>query len=281
MSSINRGRQAIAPGDVRVSFCINSHNEEDLIRNCLESIKGVADEIVVVDSSSTDNTAAIAREYTDKVYNIDRFYVWHHGDGAMKTYSADKASGNIIFHMDCDECLHNPEAMPGFKNKVSKSSDSIWPISIYTPHPEDGKDGNLIYSLSRYAGKPNSVEEGKRDCFAMRRVWRNNMGIKVHGYLHPQPLMPNGPSCPPLVEWCGFKIIHLKFFKSAPCVAERKYLWDSMLARGKKYPAILDHAPAWFFNEYFDGRAEDIYKNAEEFKRLTSLDWQSPPEVKK
>src|SRR3989338_2345040 len=51
-----------------ISVCIITHNEESNIRRCLESVKW-AEEIVVVDSGSTDKTVEICREYTDKVYH--------------------------------------------------------------------------------------------------------------------------------------------------------------------------------------------------------------------
>jgi glycosyltransferase involved in cell wall biosynthesis len=53
-----------APG---ISIAISAHDEEIVLRGCLESVKGWAREIIVVDSGSRDRTAAIAREYTDRV----------------------------------------------------------------------------------------------------------------------------------------------------------------------------------------------------------------------
>lgn len=53
----------------KISVTIITHNEEDNIRDCLDSVKW-ADEIIVVDSGSTDGTAEICREYTDKFFLI-------------------------------------------------------------------------------------------------------------------------------------------------------------------------------------------------------------------
>lgn len=50
-----------------LSVCIISYNEEERIRACLESVKGIADEIVLVDSCSTDRTRNIAAEFTDRI----------------------------------------------------------------------------------------------------------------------------------------------------------------------------------------------------------------------
>ena len=51
----------------KVSVTVITHNEEDNIRDCLESVKW-ADEIIVVDSGSTDRTIDICGEYTDKFF---------------------------------------------------------------------------------------------------------------------------------------------------------------------------------------------------------------------
>lgn len=83
-----------------LSVIIISFNEEDRIRNCLESVKDVADEIIVVDSGSVDKTVEIAREYTDKVIVTD----WP-GYGPQKQRALDLATGDWVLSIDCDEVL--------------------------------------------------------------------------------------------------------------------------------------------------------------------------------
>ena len=56
----------------KISACIITKNEEKHIRKCLESIKNVVDEIVIVDGYSIDKTIDICKEYTDKIY-IQKF----------------------------------------------------------------------------------------------------------------------------------------------------------------------------------------------------------------
>lgn len=81
----------------KLSVTIITLNEEDYIRDALESIKW-ADEIVVVDSGSTDKTLDICREYTDKVYSNK----WP-GFVAQKNFATDKASHRWILSIDADE----------------------------------------------------------------------------------------------------------------------------------------------------------------------------------
>jgi len=81
----------------KISACITAGNEERNIRRCLESVKW-CDEIIVVDSFSTDKTAEICREYTELVY--------HHrwlGYIGQKNLIKDLASGPWILFIDADE----------------------------------------------------------------------------------------------------------------------------------------------------------------------------------
>lgn len=81
----------------KLSVTIITLNEERNIRDALESVKW-ADEIVVVDSGSTDRTVDICKEYTDRV-----FYNQWPGHIAQKNLAIDKASHQWILSIDADE----------------------------------------------------------------------------------------------------------------------------------------------------------------------------------
>ncbi len=81
----------------KISACITAGNEERNIRRCLESVKW-ADEIVVVDSFSTDRTCEICREYTDNVHRHE----WL-GYIGQKNLIKDIAEGPWILFIDADE----------------------------------------------------------------------------------------------------------------------------------------------------------------------------------
>ncbi len=83
----------------KISVCITAGNEENNIRRCLESVKW-ADEIVVIDSFSTDRTAEICREYTELVYE----HRWL-GYIGQKNLAKDMASHRWIFFIDADEAV--------------------------------------------------------------------------------------------------------------------------------------------------------------------------------
>jgi glycosyltransferase involved in cell wall biosynthesis len=81
----------------KLSVIIITRNEAHNIRACLESVSWV-DEIIVVDSGSTDETVAIAREFTPHVYSHD----WP-GFGAQKNRALGYATGDWVLSLDADE----------------------------------------------------------------------------------------------------------------------------------------------------------------------------------
>jgi glycosyltransferase involved in cell wall biosynthesis len=83
----------------KISAIIITYNEEKNIRRCLSSVDW-ADEIVVVDSGSTDDTKKIASEFTQKVFDIK----WE-GFGKAKDFAKDKATYQWILSLDADEVV--------------------------------------------------------------------------------------------------------------------------------------------------------------------------------
>ena len=84
----------------KISACIISFNEEKKIEDCLKSLENIADEIIVIDSNSTDNTLEIAKRYTNKIFQNN-----FEGYGKQKNLATDKASYDWIISLDCDERL--------------------------------------------------------------------------------------------------------------------------------------------------------------------------------
>jgi glycosyltransferase involved in cell wall biosynthesis len=82
---------------VRLSVVIVTLNEEKHIRECLENVKW-ADDIVIVDSFSTDKTREIAKKYTKKVFKVPQI-----GTGKIKNIGIDKAKNLWILNIDADE----------------------------------------------------------------------------------------------------------------------------------------------------------------------------------
>lgn len=84
-----------------ISLCMIVKNEELVLRRCLDCIKDLMDEIIIVDTGSTDSTKKIAYEYTDKVYD----YEWRDDFAAARNYSFSKAAMDYIYVADADEII--------------------------------------------------------------------------------------------------------------------------------------------------------------------------------
>lgn len=82
----------------KITVTIITLNEEESIKACIESAWQVADEIIVVDSLSTDQTREIARSLGARVY--EQSYL---GDGLQKDFGVQFASNDWILHLDADE----------------------------------------------------------------------------------------------------------------------------------------------------------------------------------
>lgn len=84
----------------RISISIICFNEESIIEKCLEQASRVADEIVIVDSGSTDKTLEIAQQYGAKIFHQD----WL-GYGKQKNCALSKCSNEWVLSLDADEVL--------------------------------------------------------------------------------------------------------------------------------------------------------------------------------
>lgn len=99
-----------------ISISIITFNEEHNIRECLESCKW-ADEIIVVDSGSTDGTLHIASQYTDKIY-----FKKYEGCGPQKNYAFGKTNSDWVLILDADERI-TPKLQAEIKQIINSDSD--------------------------------------------------------------------------------------------------------------------------------------------------------------
>jgi glycosyltransferase involved in cell wall biosynthesis len=101
-----------------ISACIITKNEQNDIRDCLESVTWT-DEIIVVDDGSTDKTVEIVRQFTDKIYR----QAWL-GYGRQKQFAVDKASGDWILSIDADERV-TPELAEEISERVKGQGSGV------------------------------------------------------------------------------------------------------------------------------------------------------------
>ena len=84
-----------------ISACIIVKNEEQFLEECLNSIKDLADEIIIVDTGSTDKSIEIAKKFTDKRYT----FAWINDFAKARNFSLTKATSDWILIIDSDEVI--------------------------------------------------------------------------------------------------------------------------------------------------------------------------------
>lgn len=92
---------------MKISACVICKNEEANIRHWLAAVRPLADELVVVDTGSTDRTVELAREGGAALYE----FPWINDFSAAKNYALDQAAGDWIIFLDTDESFR-PEDVP-------------------------------------------------------------------------------------------------------------------------------------------------------------------------
>ena len=101
---------------VSISVVIITFNEERNLARCLDSVKDIADEIVIVDSHSTDNTTEIARRYNAKV--IEQAFM---GYREQKNFANNQAAHDWILSLDADEVV-----TPMLKKNILEVKKGPW-----------------------------------------------------------------------------------------------------------------------------------------------------------
>ena len=98
-------------------------NEEQVIERCLSGVLGIADEIIIVDTGSTDNTKRIAKRYTRKVYD----FKWVDDFSAARNYSFSHATKDYVMWLDADDVIlpTDREKIIALKNKLTPAIDVV------------------------------------------------------------------------------------------------------------------------------------------------------------
>lgn len=135
-----------------ISICMIMKNEEKNLHKCLGSVKGLAQELILVDTGSTDSTLDIAKEYTTHIYHFE----WIHDFSAARNYSLSLASNDWVLVLDCDESLSSIDKdsltifMKEHPNKIGLISrrnhyESNQTDSVYTDLVERFFNRNLYH----------------------------------------------------------------------------------------------------------------------------------------
>jgi glycosyltransferase involved in cell wall biosynthesis len=101
-----------------LSVVLATRNEEANIGRCLESIKHIADEIIIADEKSTDDTVQIAKKYGARVISVEHQENFH----ITKNIAIDAATGDWILQLDADEVVP-PELSREIQSEISRKSN--------------------------------------------------------------------------------------------------------------------------------------------------------------
>lgn len=137
--------------EMKLSVTIITKDEEDRLPVCLESVKDLADEIIILDSGSADKTVEIARQYTDKVFETD----WP-GYGPQKQRALEKTSGVWVLAIDADEAL-TPELQDEIREILVRDVEEVgfylpWAVTIFGKRLDHGRSARAPLRLFRRAG---------------------------------------------------------------------------------------------------------------------------------
>lgn len=199
-----------------VTLAMIVKNEAGNLGDCLESVKDQVDEIVIVDTGSTDNTLEIAGRYTDKIYT----YPWQGDFSAARNYAIARSGGQWILYLDADERLF---CEPGQLKKTVIKDDQIEAYLL-----------PLDYPINESTGEYNR--------FLVLRLFKNTKDYYFAGRIHEQVIIHKN-------EAVGFtQDIIIKHQAVSPKERNRK--------RGRNLTALKEACaaePQNFFLQYYLG----------------------------
>lgn len=118
-------------------------NEEEVLSQCLSSVAELCDEIIIVDTGSTDATKRIAKKFTNRVYDFE----WIDDFSAARNFSFSKATMDYIFWIDADDVLPK-DSFNKFKILKSNLDNTVDAVSMLY-HIAFDENGNSTFSYMR------------------------------------------------------------------------------------------------------------------------------------
>ncbi len=178
-------------------------NEEEMLGQCLESVREIVDEIIVVDTGSKDKTVEIAESFGARVYH----HPWENDFSKHRNQSIDYATGDWILILDADEELLRAD-FDTLRQATAQTSCDAVSISVHNKHLRTGEITSFLPSI---------------------RLWRSKLGAKYEGIVHNELRLP--PDC--RVLRADVRVIHygygLDWEKMKKKIARSKTLLEKQL----------------------------------------------------
>lgn len=164
---------------MKISACLIVKNEEKLLPQCLDSIKDWVDEIIIVDTGSTDKTMDIARSYGALVYEQK----WQNDFSFHRNYSISKATGDWIFIIDADEEVPSPHGEAIRKFLENDKEAEVLSIKLQNVYGQDKKVGSTS---------------------AQMRFFKRSTDPSYDGFVHNRLRIKSGTK----ISLTGFRLLH-------------------------------------------------------------------------
>ena len=152
----------------RISLCMIVRDEEDMLPDCLDSVRGAVDEVIVVDTGSKDQTVAIAEAAGAQVEH----FVWCDDFAAARNESLRHASGEFVLMLDADERLA-PGAGEALRQVCRRDDFHLGMLAIYNA-TEVTASVEQVLSSDKLAGAPTLLP----------RLFRVTPDLRYEGIVH-------------------------------------------------------------------------------------------------
>lgn len=128
---------------ITISLCMIVKNEESVLARCLDSVKDIVDEIVIVDTGSEDKTVEIAGRYTDRIFH----FPWINDFAAARNFSFSKAEKEYILWLDADDYIdeENRARFLSLKAEFPVEAD----VGMFRYHMTPSADGKVPLTYYR------------------------------------------------------------------------------------------------------------------------------------
>ncbi|MBD3259672.1 glycosyltransferase [Candidatus Woesearchaeota archaeon] len=179
-----------------ISVCMIVKNEEDCLERCLNSVKNLADEIIIVDTGSTDKTKEIAKRFTEKILD----FKWIDDFSAARNFSIKHAKSDWILVLDADEMISD-EDIYVIKDLVEKKNAVAYSLNQVDYVKAQGRYGVL--------GQNKEIQD-RMPTFSkpIARLFRNKKGFSYRNKIH-EVIEPSIESSGHNIEPSNVQILHI------------------------------------------------------------------------
>lgn len=236
-----------------ISLCMIVKNEEDTLPGCLSSVKGLVDEIIVVDTGSTDKTIDIAKQHGALVFS----FPWNNHFSDAKNYAIRKATKDWILWLDADEILPESEkkkVIAAIASGEQPNAKQQHPLGFRTPiknfitlHPREMKSGAIPFQQADY---PIEYQRGANAYFISTtiRLFRNIPDLFFVGQIHE---LLNKDADMSAIQQSDIIIHHYGYLRSKERLEQKKELYLQLgkeKAAKEQTPASLVELSSLYFD---------------------------------